>query len=235
MADTPSDVRNREANAGVARRLGELYAVAAGLALASALERAVTVSDRGGWMASGDGALLFAFLVTLIPMYHGTMRHIDHEWTADKPAAPGLMLSDFVGLFLQAATLFVLGRQIPSVDGFTAWYAVLLGIDVLWAVVFVFGSYLGDRDSPSLAATELKKNLDPIGEGAGAWLWLNLTTLAVLGGLWLALDGVSVYALAGVALVRTVLDYWISWQFYFPHASTSLGVSLGRRPAKEAT
>lgn len=190
----------------------ELYAVTAGLALAAALESAFSSQGRGVLFEGADWQLLVAFVVTLVPFYHGAMRHLDDEWVdAAEPAAPWLMLVDFGVLFVQAAVFFVLGRNISDPTDFSAWYAILLGTDVVWATVYLLGRRA--RRLPQ-DPTPHKGGMAP----EATWALINSGALVVLAALAIAGVADSPVALLLVAVGRTAVDYRVSWSFYFPHA-----------------
>jgi len=115
----------------------------------------------------------------------------------------GAALVDFFTLALEGVVFYAMGSSIQFIDSFMVWYIVLLVIDVFWYGFTYFKA-------------EKKK------EAAPAW-WpkINGATILVL----IVLSAISVGAfvhvyaiLFAVAVIRSVLDYSLCYDYYFPHA-----------------
>ncbi len=207
------------------RHLQQLYTIVAGLALSDAVAQ-LFGGDAGGWNRGTGLLLLLAFVATLIPFYHGTMRHLDDVYLIDAMAHEvrrvGLAV-DFVFLFAESCLLFAMAHRLDDPPRFFLFFVVLLVVDVAWLV----GGYFAALDSRR-AAIELqllfrprrghliaplvwaKNNVLFIALALGAWL---------VGRRWVTLDGTASAALVALfALARTANDYRLSWDFYFPSA-----------------
>lgn len=207
--------RGRESTLeGTVRNLQELYTVTMGVALVKAVER-MTEGHTVDWLAVPD---FFAFLVTIIPFYHGAMRHLDVRYIeqAGTRVRRGTLLGDFLLLFVEACLLlgaaFMIGR--PSGLGWAI--CSLLILDSAWSLMVYRFATVGARH-----LVELK------------WLSINLIATPLLAATLLAwprlvgaghlseqgqFSGLSI-ALAGLAMIRSIADYWVSWDFYFPWPS----------------
>lgn len=106
------------------RNLGALYSVVVGVALAFAMENIIDPAALGSPFRWELLPLFFTLVVTLVPFYHGALRHLDVTYVehggADVKA--GALLADFLLLFLEGS-LFVglsvlLGR--PEVFAWTS-------------------------------------------------------------------------------------------------------------------
>ena len=140
------------------------------------------------------GALCF----TLVPFFHGATRHLDcmHLYGKGPPSRTALLL-DYGFLFAEGVVFLAIGLSVRSVPHFIRATLLLLGTDTLWGLVTL--------------------GLSPRGETLHVkrWLWLNLiTALPLLGALLFVTGDVSMPLLVG-AIVRTAIDYWRNWKFYF--------------------
>ena len=195
----PSTVNNRIAES--VRTMKALHSVVCGVALTSALGRLLDPSaglnriDRAAW--------LFSVILTIIPFHYGALRHVDDVYLHRDPAIPrprqGALLLDFAFLFSEACSLYYLAHSVPSLSRFVPVYLTLLSLDVCWAI------------SVSL-----------VQEGSAAvrrWMFINLVFgIGVLVAASLGpLDGaVTRDVILGLVIVRTIVDYTVSWSFYFP-------------------
>jgi len=195
------------ARRGSVRNLQELYTVAIALAIAVAIER-LMIGTRLSWYIV---PMLVAFLATIIPFYHGAMRHLDETYVArdGKDMRAGGLLSDFVILFVQACLFFVFARTLPSAHAAAISLLVLLAVDVAWGLTVA----LLIRRNRRVPMAALK------------WVPINLIAVAMLTVLVAVdtgappsghVDQPMAYALAGVSLARSIADFAVSWSFYFP-------------------
>lgn len=177
-----------------------LYTFVATLALQEAVQQVIT-SPPDVTFRWHTLPLVVAFLFILVPFYHGALRHLDELYGAEADASQprGIMMLDFSLLFIEAALLFALARLIAAPHSFGWALAVLLGVDVIWAILIT-----------TLTRQELLHESN--------WVRVNSVTLPCLIGLvWLG-QGFPWFlgALAALAVLRTVVDYWLSWRYYFP-------------------
>ena len=173
--------------------LSELYTVVVGLALA--LGVGSVVGSEGPAPAPVVYLTGIAVVVTLIPFYHGGLRHLQETYSDDAIVRPSLILWDFVLLFVEACLLLAAAASLQSAQR-VGWLLVALWlVDVLW----VAGSrLLGER--PPLQ-----------------WAFSNVAAVVAVAGLLLVDVGgiVEAVGLLIIALARTVADYSLSQDFYF--------------------
>jgi hypothetical protein len=208
------------------RHLQTLYTIVAGLALSDAIGWLFREDRLGGQSVWDLAPMLVAFVVTLVPFYHGALRHLDDNYLIDQSAhevkATSLAV-DFVFLFLESCLLFVLAHLIDRTDIFLLLFLGLLVVDIVWAVVFHVTSPTSRRATTELALlfTSKDKHL-----GAQLKWTANNLMFVVIGGaagaifVWggdVASEWERVVIMI-VAVLRTINDYRISWDFYFPPA-----------------
>lgn len=192
--------------------LQTLYTVVVGVALTVALEDiSATGSGQTSLLSSVDAVLLLvAFIATLLPFYHGALRHLDVTWIEKegRDVKSGALLADFVILFVEGCLFLLIARQLSSPFHFGAGLAALLAIDVIWGVV------------AHAAFTQP-------GADKAEWKWVQNNVVAVIALLallfsvktWVAQPAQVTWTVVGlliVALVRTIVDYVRSWDFYYP-------------------
>jgi hypothetical protein len=236
-ADQASDSKEWEAQKDVSGRLMDLYAVGTGLALAIGVERMVRFTDESDALIRWESLPLFIALVaTLIPFYHGALRHLYKRWIESHDCMTRRsMMVDFVMLFVGVVVMLAMGFVLTQPWTFAVALVALLVLDCLWALTF---DYLVDRPVRQRMTDWLSRLLkaslafarDPLSRSRpGAhpelnWLWLNLgalvvavPALAVLAWTGSSVDSVGFsLAVMAFALLRTLLDYWVNAGFYFP-------------------
>ncbi len=119
----------------------------------------------------------------------------------------GALLADFVLLFLESGLLFGLAALIARPRSFAWTLLVLLLVDMIWGF---------------LARFAFSKTRQPL--AAYGWARVNLCTVIVAVPALFAVQRFAPsareswlpFAILAVSLVRTVVDYKISWDFYFP-------------------
>lgn len=196
---------------GSVRSLQELYTVAVGVALVKAMEvfvggKAIAGGQSNVWANWGA---LWAFVATLVPFYHGAMRHLDKTYIEDQGAfvRRGALLSDFLLLFIEAGILLGMALHLAELERFVLWLAVLLVFDSVWGVVVLIILTTKPRGWP-----EFK------------WAIVNVPTALALGAVLLVADRIGttqdstvlIVMAPSLAIIRTVIDYAWSWSFYFP-------------------
>ena len=121
------------------KHLQTLYTVVVGVALTVALEDiSATAPGQISLLSSVDAVLLLvAFIATLLPFYHGALRHLDVTWIEKegRDVKSGALLADFVILFIEGCLFLLIARQLSSPFHFGVGLASLLAIDVIWGVV----------------------------------------------------------------------------------------------------
>lgn len=193
------------------RNLINLYTVVIGVALSIAVVGAI---DANSGLTSVDGvqlSLFVCFLVTLLPFFHGALRHLDDAYLED--VTPNIKTSaliiDFALLFLHALA-FVLLSQLLSRPAHFAWILIaILAIDVVWGV---FTHYVAPSArsgvSPELRWTFINFIFCAF---VVIYLVINEVTLEYAG------DELKLAIVLSVAcVVRSVTDYVWCRALYFP-------------------
>ena len=234
MTQTSDETSGAREN--VSRHLMELYAIGAGLALAIGVERMVrVVGDTDAEIRWESGPVFLALLATLVPFYHGALRHLQYRWI-DAPSGMTRMsmMVDFMMLFAGVSVMFAMAYLVTQPHAFAIALLVLLAVDCLWAVSFDLLTRLAK--APDLTPRRWLRSLLSDGmryyrlKGREEsfeelnWLWLNLASLAVGAALLAVVDVAGVSAghwafsvgVLGFAVARTLLDYRGSADFYFP-------------------
>ncbi len=217
-AQVTSERLRRSVNA-----LEHLHAVIIGLAL--------TLGAQGfmsPWLGSGAVGsershfpltpflLFMALFITIIPFFHGATRHLDAvHLSGARPPSRDLLIDYFL-LFLEGVAFVSMGMSVYSPTHFFWAAAVVLTIDTVWGVNTLLRS--GER-RPYL----LK------------WLLLDVGTGASLVALWRWIDPAAFGGLmcAG-ALIRTVIDYWLNWDFFFDRETEAGGGAVTAAPIANA-
>jgi hypothetical protein len=154
-----------------------------------------------------------AYLVTLVPFYHGALRHLDTTYFEDigTRTKPGALMLDWGLLFVESCLLLGLAVLLQRPEAFSLLICGLLGFDAAWAFL------------ASLAFAPAGKKH----RAEAKWGWINFITALVLAIslLYLAsLDPskpIEFYRWIIVLLLliaRTVCDYGTCWNYYYPTA-----------------
>jgi hypothetical protein len=144
---------------------------------------------------------LVSFVALVFPFSHGMARYFFDIYQVNRPRpyAPALLF-DSIGFTIEAVLFFVLSRSLPRV----LWRRFYLTVLFLLAVDGVWGSVAALRHAPSM----------------WNWVFLDIGAVAVFGLVLLCFRKPASFwgpAFAMVAmLARAVLDYWMSFGFYFP-------------------
>jgi hypothetical protein len=198
-------VDQRESQRRSVVHLQGLYSVVVALALTLAAERLFPVEQ--GVSPSRAFVLATALLVTLIPFYHGALRHLDELYGREtgQSAHPFSVLVDFLLLFLESCVLLAMAASITQEPNVFAWlFLALLTLDVIWA--YLTTTFLVPGRERVAQKTWLKVNVS-----YGLALLAILVVVTFAG--W-ASSGALPYAVLVVALARTATDYALSWKFY---------------------
>lgn len=184
--------------------LQRIYAFVVALAVARSVEAAFVLDGDLVWAPDRLPALI-AFVVTVVPFFHGMNRHLDRCYVErHDPHVQGALLADFAVFFLEAAMFFALATSIRSgLDGFLI-LAAILALDTVWGMISHWIHYRDDASS------------------SRAWAAVNavFAVAIVLVYFWDGYaDAAKPWILALLAVARTVVDYKVSWAFYFPPGS----------------
>ncbi|MEX2218246.1 MAG: hypothetical protein WD749_05750 [Phycisphaerales bacterium] len=138
---------------------------------------------------------LISVIVLVVPFFHGMNLYLSQTYVnADR----GLLLLD-IGVFtIEAAVIFLLSRQMRRSQWreFYFLYGVILLLDAMWG----WGVYFA-HGAPTMW-----------------WAGINTVTFPIL---WLVIRRGRKWTFAwallcAVVVVRTFLDYWLNWNWYFP-------------------
>ena len=158
------------------------------------------VSFRGGLVP-----LLAAFMVTLVPFYHGAERHLEETYVENpENAHGGLLLVDFAYLFVEACVLVSAAALVAYVKALIVTLLCLWMLDVAWWIT----QRIVTRRGGPIAKWAI------INSAASVSFGLLLIGLHAN---WVSPTAAS-WILLALAIGRTVADYSTSWNFYFPDA-----------------
>lgn len=158
-------------------------------------------------------ANLFGFgviLVTIIPFYHGAVRHLYATYIESGSSSRirnGALLLDFVILFLEGCFFVAIAIVLSEPWTLVFTYMLLLFLDSFWG-------FLAKLAFTGAAAQTAE------------WKWslINIVTIILL----LSLIAIThepndftftfweKLAIFSIALGRTIFDYTICWNFYYP-------------------
>jgi hypothetical protein len=183
-----------------------LYSVVAALAMGLALEQLLDLSGGETHFRVGALPLAVAFLFTLVPFYHGAIRHLETTYGGtSRGNQSARLLWDFTILFIEACVLLAAGILVIRPVAFLITMLLLWGIDIVWG----------------LAAQFLLRQEGPM----QPWAIVNATA-ALLYAILLIISNafdLTPFTIACVLLVlsilRTIADYKVSWALYFPSDS----------------
>lgn len=181
----------------------KIYAVVIALAVSQAIQSFLKDGSGGAvirldQISSGVPGLV-AFFVTLVPFWHGMNRHLDRCYL-EKPTGvvQGALLFDFCTFFIEAGFLFAAGWSLRS--GISTFYylGLLLGVDMLWAII-----------SHQIHFPNRKSH-------AKRWSAINIVAMFVAFLVVMLPFQSKPWVLAVIALGRSIADYGLCWEFYFP-------------------
>lgn len=190
-----------------------LYTVVIGAALSIAVAVIVDANKGLDSITTVSACLFMAFLVTLVPFFHGALRHLDDHYlqSSIEPRATALIV-DFGLLLLHALAFLVLSQLLKSPVDF-AWVLVgVLAIDIAWGTFAHFMRPSGTRISPE-----------------GRWTVINVVFVLLVviylvdRGLGFRTpisndEGVRLAAvMAGACGLRSFVDYFACREIYFPN------------------
>jgi hypothetical protein len=165
-----------------------------------------------------DGLPYFvAYLVTLVPIYHGALRHLDVAYLQTGSGHPraGALMVDWSLLFIESCGLLGLAVLIRRPEEFAYTFTGLLAFDALWA----FGAYLAF--SPPVVRKIGERTERPAEQ---KWAIINFVAVFALITVMVALNAadaakpVAVYRwvlVVSLAVFRTVWDYAWCWDAYY--------------------
>lgn len=194
------------------RILENFYSFLIGFGLTQATLKLADYWIEGGLSLeiAGPTVLYVTLLVTIVPFYQGMNRFLYATHVVRPLQKPGSrsspLLIDIYAFILMSCIIFAMGRFLEDPVMFFYLWTALLTIDICWTI-FVW-RYQGGRNP--------------------RWAWNNLTFLILAWVYWLFLQSQYVdlvpnnliamlpYGFVLFEIGRTVFDYRINWDFYFP-------------------
>lgn len=192
------------------KSLINLYTVVMGVALSLSVTKLIDTQTGFHSVTASSSLLFIAFIATFFCFYHGALRHIyDAHIENDNPHIKnGALIIDFLLLLLHGIGFVVLSLLVQVPNHF-AWVLVtLLTVDVVWGLFVHFGSSSQ--------------------EGQGAELkWTIINLIFVLLAIWyLVANDINIAIMKDplnlsipitiACVVRTLFDYMLCKDFYFP-------------------
>lgn len=127
--------------------LVNLYTVVIGVALTYSVTGLFQLDSGLKTINKADILLFIAFVVTLVPFFHGALRHLNDSYleNANPHIKDGALIIDFLLLFLHALFFVILSQLVKLPSNFAWVLVVLLSIDVIWGVIahFAFSASKG--------------------------------------------------------------------------------------------
>lgn len=212
MPNNHSDMIKRSVDS-----LQRLYAVVVGLAVTICIQQ--VLFDGGKlhpWLNEATKQyfltdillarlpVVLAFVASIVPFFHGMNRHLDVVYIEDgmDPHKEGFIVIDFFIFFFESCMLVALASMVASGDDFFLVLAVLLVVDACWAFMTHYIHYCGVQPSTF------------------RWFAINAVTVFLLLAIYYSntftIGPRKTWALASIAILRTVCDYVACWRFYIP-------------------
>lgn len=187
--------------------LEKIYAVVIAFAISQAVQ--ILLKGPSGTaefsleeLSSGLPAFV-AFSFTLVPFWHGMNRHLDRcylEKTGE--VVQGALLLDFGVFFAEASLLFAAGWSLRSGIASFICLGLLLFVDMIWGFISHQIHFPGKK-------SHVRK-----------WSAINIGALVLAFLIVTYPFQPKSWVLAVVAVLRSVVDYWLCWDFYFPTTQT---------------
>ena len=205
------DMNAIEARSNSVKQLCDLYRVVIAIAVGVAFTKIIDVSSTPVPIKVGNLPTFVAILITIIPFFHGAVRHLFATYVEDGGSSRiknWAILVDYYILFLNGGFFVALAWTIGSTKDFLWVFTGVLALDSIWGLL----AYLGFAGSNSQKA-EMK------------WAVINFFAVAVLVVLLIAWDALIANGLtdsrmaqliAVIAVIRSAIDYFTSIEFYCP-------------------
>jgi len=190
--------------------LKNLYTVVIGVGLSLSAVQLVNRPEGITSIPPHEFLLFLAFISTLVPFYHGALRHLDDAYLENDNLhiRDGALIIDVLLLLAHGMVFLILALLLHNPNQF-AWVLIaLIVVDVLWGI----SAHLGFSSRSDHGAE-------------GKWTMINVIFVISVGGALLFFDiglkpdadatKVAAFVLAACFL-RTLVDYRTCWSFYFP-------------------
>jgi hypothetical protein len=209
------------------RHLQALFAIVAGLALTEAVSELAREVDNA-LPTARTLMLMVAFLATIIPFFHGGLRHLDDVYIVTPPG-PNMSryapLVDFILLFVESVMLLGMAHRLVDPPHFLAFLLFLLVIDIIWAIVTP--PLIDCQMTLPAVLVAVVPRLKFSKDTEIAWGQNNILFVPIAIAAWISIDTakpsitVDAFIVMVFALARSINDYRLSWSFYFPPPETA--------------
>lgn len=190
------------------RHLENLYTVVVGLGLSISIINLIDATKSPFPVKLKLIPFFLAYIVTLIPFYHGALRHLDFTYVEQdgRHIRSGALIADFGLLFIESCLILALAVLLPMPTYFTWGLIALLSFDAIWG----FFAHVG-----------FSPDVKPKAESR--WALINIITAVALVLYIIVLEKMSSSGrmlpwegILAISIVRTIIDYYACWETYFP-------------------
>jgi hypothetical protein len=194
--------------------LQRVYAVIVALAISEGIKRTFLAGGSSRVEIHYSHLAEFVALIAIaVPFLHGMNRHLDDMLALirkqNRRGLFVLLIFDFVVFLGEGCLLFLLAASVTSGVKFFQLLMVLLVVDVFWAFV----------------TWKITKSVVIRWAGInGAMVAVSLLLIYCFSA---KCNEMKTWVLAACAVVRTVVDYWLAWSFYFPSEAPEAGDAGG--------
>lgn len=189
-----------------------IYTVVVSLAITNGLSRLIVVLPERAIAIESDQVYPFiSLLFTIVPFYHGASRYLDvvYVFKERKIVQKSALMIDFVILFTEGLIFFALSSLLSDIHLFFNLLGALLLLDTLWVAWTGFVATTSNADEKGWPKYFY-------------WAFINLVTivlyaLSLYTNLWNTdFRNIIPIVLMVLTIARTIVDYTITWSFYFP-------------------
>lgn len=179
------------------------YAIVLSLSVVQAVKGIIEVNTTNLNIIFNLSSLpqFFSFIAILIPFYQGANRYLDDTYIRKKNHMNPLAgLIDFFFFFVEALVFYCMALLIFKPEAFYIGVLAVLFIDVIWLIYVYF------------ANKEIFKEIK-------CWLGINTITFIILIIVLICplIDNdIKKWLSMVVLIIRTIIDYWLVWPFYWP-------------------
>ena len=180
-----------------------------GIALSAAIYNTIN-QDANGVPLHFDHLFNFgAVLVTIIPFYHGAVRHLMATYVEDGGSSKiknGALMADYVLLFLEGCVFVTLAVLVANTETLIWVLVTLLLLDSVWG----FLAWLAFTGAQSQYAERKWAIINLLCAGI-------LVLIGVYGNATITSDPLMAQgSIFFVMVLRTIADYGWCWNFYYP-------------------
>lgn len=154
-----------------------------------------------------------AVITGIVRFYHGNNQHLDRLYggtsfghRAEGASSVGGIGGNFLVIMVQSVFFALMSFYIDGSRQLLGLFAALLLFDIVW--------YIANLTTTAADRATLSHQR--------RWMINNVIFLALIGGFYSANnDGWALTLGAGAILLNTLIDFAISWGFYFPEMQTT--------------